>query len=55
MRGLLGLIVLVLDILAIIEIIKGRTKDTEKILWVVLIIFLPVIGLLLWWFMGRKK
>ena len=55
MRALLGFIVLILDILAIIEIIRSKAKDTEKILWVLLIIFLPFVGLLLWWFLARKK
>lgn len=55
MRALLGLAILVLDALAIIEIIRSRSKGAEKILWVLLIVFLPFVGLLLWWFLGRKQ
>ena len=30
-------------------------RDTEKILWVILIIFLPFLGSLIYFFVGRPK
>jgi hypothetical protein len=52
--GILGLVILVLDILAIVDCI-GRPMDTGmKVLWIVLIILLPIIGLILYFLLGRK-
>jgi Phospholipase_D-nuclease N-terminal len=50
-----GFIILALDIWAIIQIVNGFGKRDRKILWVVLIVLLPVLGLLLWLLFGRKE
>ncbi len=52
MNSLIGLIVLIADIWALIQIWKSKGKDGDKILWTVLIILLPALGLALWWFLG---
>ena len=55
MKGLLGLVILVLDVIAIIEVVKSSMTTGQKALWVILILVLPVIGLALYFFIGRKK
>jgi len=55
MRGLLGLVVLVLDIWAIIQIFNSREKTANKVVWTLVILLLPVLGLIIWWFAGPKK
>jgi len=55
MGTILGLVVLALDILAIVEIAKGSFTTGKKVLWVILILVLPVIGLILYYLVGRKK
>ena len=52
--GLLGLIILVLDVWAIVKVIGSGASDGSKVLWVVVILLLPVVGLLLWFFLGPK-
>jgi len=52
--GFLGLIVLVLNIWAIISIVKSGASTGSQVLWVILILLLPVVGLILWWFAGPK-
>ncbi|WAK00333.1 PLD nuclease N-terminal domain-containing protein [Methylobacter sp. YRD-M1] len=52
--GFLGFIILVLDIWAIISIIKSAATTGMKALWVILILLLPVVGLIIWWFAGPK-
>ncbi len=52
--GALGLIVLVLDIWAIIKVLGSGARVPEKILWTLLIILLPVIGLIVWYLAGPK-
>ncbi len=55
MQFIIGLIVLVIDIVAILEIVKSDFASGKKILWVLLILFLPIIGLILYYLVGRKK
>lgn len=52
--GLLGLIILIVDVWAIIKVIQSSTGTGAKVLWVVLILVLPILGLLLWFLMGPK-
>ncbi len=56
--GLLGLLALVLvlalDVVAMVDIIRRPMDPAMKILWVILIVALPVIGLILYYVLGRK-
>ena len=50
----LALVVLVLDVLAIAHVWRSPIESGRKIIWTLVIAFLPVIGLIAWWFMGPK-
>lgn len=52
--GLLGLIILVLDIWAIVRTVQSGASTGAKVIWVIVIILLPVLGLLVWLFFGPK-
>ena len=52
--GLLGIVILVLDILAILKVIQSRMPVLNKALWIAIIIILPVIGLILWYLIGSR-
>jgi hypothetical protein len=52
--GLWGLIVLIADVWALINILQSGANTGTKVLWVVLVIFLPVLGFILWYFIGPK-
>ena len=54
-QGLLGLLVLIADVWAIIQILQSGADSTKKLLWVVVVILLPLIGLVLWYFMGPRN
>lgn len=54
LNSLLGLIVFGLDIWAIASIINAKVENTQKILWVLLVLVLPIIGFLIWYFAGPK-
>jgi hypothetical protein len=54
MFSLLGLVILVLDIWAIVQIVSGKDDNVKKLLWVLLILLLPLLGLLLWYVLARK-
>ncbi|MGD2117990.1 MAG: PLDc N-terminal domain-containing protein [Chromatiales bacterium] len=53
--GILGLIVLILDIWAIVKILGSGATTGSKVLWIVVIVLLPVLGLLLWLFLGPRS
>jgi hypothetical protein len=51
--GILGLVILILDILAIVEIFQSSKDLTHKLLWSLLILLAPVLGLIIYWIFGR--
>lgn len=52
--GFFGLILLVLNVWAIIKIVQSLASTGTKVLWVVIILLLPLIGLILWLIMGPR-
>jgi hypothetical protein len=52
--GLWGLIVLVADIWAIINIFQSSADTGNKVLWTVVVLILPVLGVILWFLWGPK-
>ncbi|TDK52011.1 PLDc N-terminal domain-containing protein [Pseudomonas moraviensis] len=53
-NGLIGLIILALDIWAITNVLKSGASTGMKIVWVLLIILLPVLGLIIWAIAGPR-
>jgi hypothetical protein len=52
--GIVGLIALILDILAIWDLLKRKPDIIKLILWLIIIIILPIIGAILYYLLGRK-
>ncbi|WP_295445397.1 PLDc N-terminal domain-containing protein [uncultured Thiodictyon sp.] len=50
--GPLGLIHLVLMVYAIVKIVQSRAGTGSKVIWIVVILLLPVLGLILWFIFG---
>lgn len=57
MWSLFSVLVLVLDVIAIVSLLKSGADSTTKLLWIILIVLLPVIGMILYFLMGpgRRK
>ncbi len=57
MFSLIGLVVLILDVIALVSLLQSGADATTKILWVLLIVLLPVLGMILYFLMGpgRRK
>ena len=53
-NGLLGVLILIGDVWAIINILQSGASSEKKLLWIVVVILLPLLGLILWWFMGPR-
>ena len=52
--SLFGILVLIGDIWALINILQSSAANDKKILWVIVVVLLPLIGLILWFFLGPK-
>ncbi|WP_029059254.1 PLD nuclease N-terminal domain-containing protein [Stappia stellulata] len=52
--GILGLIILVLDIYAIVKTLGSGASTGAKILWTLGILIFPVIGFVVWLFAGPR-
>lgn len=54
LEGIIGLLILILDIWAIIRIIGSNATTGMKVIWIVVIVLLPVVGLLIWLLFGPR-
>jgi succinate dehydrogenase/fumarate reductase cytochrome b subunit len=53
-HGLWGLLILAGDIWAIINIFQSSVSNEKKLIWVIAVVLLPVLGLILWYFLGPR-
>ena len=53
-NGLWGLQVLAGDIWAIINIFQSSTSNEKKLIWTLVVVLLPLLGLVLWYFLGPR-
>ncbi|GAB3605176.1 hypothetical protein GCM10027413_05850 [Conyzicola nivalis] len=55
---ILPFVVVALDVFAVVDVILTETRRVRalnKVVWVVIIVLLPVIGALLWFFLGKER
>jgi len=52
--SLLGAVILILDIFAIVSVLLGTSGVMRKLLWIAVILLLPVVGMLLYFLIGRS-
>ena len=55
MHGLLGVLVLAGDVWAILNISQSAFANEKKLVWMLAVILLPVLGLILWYFLGPRS
>jgi hypothetical protein len=53
-NSLFGLLVLAGDIWAIINIFQSSASNERKLLWTLVVVLLPLLGLILWYFLGPR-
>ena len=53
-NSLWGLVLLIGDIWAIINILKSTASSEKKLIWIVVVVLLPLLGLILWYFLGPR-
>jgi hypothetical protein len=54
LESLVGLVILVLDIWAIVQTLQSNASTGSKVLWIVVVLVLPVLGLIIWFFAGPR-
>ncbi|SDN82642.1 PLDc N-terminal domain-containing protein [Vreelandella arcis] len=52
--GLLGLIWLIIVVWAIIKVSKSSAGGLSKLLWILVLLFFPLVGLIVWFLLGPK-
>ncbi len=52
--GFFGLLILIADIYAIYNVLTSGATTAAKIIWTLVILLLPVLGLLAWFVFGPK-
>jgi hypothetical protein len=53
-HAILGLIILVLDIVAILSVLGGTSSLGRKLLWLAIILLFPVIGVIIYFLVGQS-
>lgn len=52
---ILGTVIFVLDVIAIVSVLLGRGSVGHKVLWIALVLLLPVLGMILYYLLGRNS
>ncbi|WP_322867910.1 PLDc N-terminal domain-containing protein [Aquicoccus sp. G2-2] len=53
--GLGGLLILILDLWAIVSVIGSSATTGSKVLWILIIVILPLIGVIIWLIAGPRS
>jgi succinate dehydrogenase/fumarate reductase cytochrome b subunit len=53
--GILGVLVLLADVWAILNIFQSASSTGSKALWIVLVLVLPLLGVIIWYFAGPRE
>ncbi|MDX1604683.1 MAG: PLDc N-terminal domain-containing protein [Candidatus Competibacterales bacterium] len=53
--GLLGLLILAGDIWALLNIAQSPTSNGAKVIWILVVLLLPLLGLIIWFFIGPRQ
>ncbi len=54
-NGFIGVLVFVGDIWAIMNIFQSAVSNEKKLIWILAVVLLPLLGLILWYFLGPRK
>jgi hypothetical protein len=52
--GVFGFLILIADIYAIVSVVGSGRSTANKVLWIILVLALPFLGWLLWFFLGPR-
>ena len=53
--GIVSLLIFLADVWAILNIVQSGETTGTKALWIILVLVLPLLGLIIWYFAGPKS
>jgi len=53
--GVVGFIVLILDIIVFMEVLKSNRPVSHKLLWCVFVFLFPIVGLVVYWLFSNRE
>jgi succinate dehydrogenase/fumarate reductase cytochrome b subunit len=53
--GIFGLLILIADVWAILNIFQSSADTLKKVIWIVLVLALPLLGVIVWYFAGPRE
>jgi len=53
--GIFGLLILIADVWAILNIFQSSADTLKKVIWIVLVLALPLLGVVVWYFAGPRE
>ena len=53
-NGFWGLLILAGDIWAVINILQSSATNARKLIWLLVVVLLPLLGLVLWYLLGPR-
>ena len=54
-NSILGVLILIGDIWAIMNIFQSSVSNEKKLIWIVAVLLRPLLGLILWYFLGPRN
>jgi succinate dehydrogenase/fumarate reductase cytochrome b subunit len=55
MESILGILILIADVWAILNIFQSSANNLKKALWIALVLILPLLGVIIWYFAGPRE
>ncbi|MBI5740700.1 MAG: PLDc_N domain-containing protein [Nitrospirae bacterium] len=52
--GFFGLLIMIADVWAIVNISQSRVSKGSRVFWIVLVLALPIVGFIIWLFAGPR-
>ncbi|KAI1150436.1 hypothetical protein F4825DRAFT_426553 [Nemania diffusa] len=53
--GVVGFIVLVLDLIVFIEVLKSNRPATDKLIWCLVVFLFPIVGMVVYFLFSNRK
>jgi hypothetical protein len=55
MESILAILILIADVWAILNIFQSSAGTLKKVLWIALVLILPLLGVIIWYFAGPRE
>lgn len=52
---LIAIIVFIIWLISLIDILKSKNDSNWKLLWAIVVIFLSILGTIIYWSIGKKE